>query len=144
ALQQTVLFPGIDAEDPSEEHGGPDMPEEPYGSGAEDPADGAEGHSAHSGASESHHSEVGAVRYRAGADVRHPERGHGWVQGSGHGVVTVRFETRTSGLGHVVSFDANDPALCAADPLDSLDWPAEWTRPGGSGAARAVSGVAED
>ena len=58
-----------------------------------------------------------------GNDVRHSEFGHGWVQGSGHGVVTVRFETRTTGPGVARTFRAGDPALVAADPLDSLDWP---------------------
>ena len=37
--------------------------------------------------------------WRVGDDVRHPEFGHGWVQGAGHGVVSVRFETRGSGPG---------------------------------------------
>ncbi|EUA08850.1 hypothetical protein I553_9907 [Mycobacterium xenopi 4042] len=35
--------------------------------------------------------------WRIGDDVKHRELGHGWVQGAGHGVVTVRFETRSSG-----------------------------------------------
>ena len=29
---------------------------------------------------------------RVGDDVTHPELGHGWIQGAGHGVMTVRFE----------------------------------------------------
>ncbi len=62
-------------------------------------------------------------RLHTGRDVHHPEHGHGWVQGAGHGVVTVRFETRTSGPGRVVTFDLDDPALEPADPLVSLDWP---------------------
>ena len=28
--------------------------------------------------------------WRVGDDVRHPDHGHGWVQGAGHGVMTVR------------------------------------------------------
>jgi DNA polymerase-4 len=59
--------------------------------------------------------------WRTGADVVHPEYGHGWVQGSGHGVVTVRFETRSSGPGFSKNLDATDPNLAAADPLRSLD-----------------------
>lgn len=55
-------------------------------------------------------------------DVFHPEFGHGWVQGSGHGVVTVRFETRTTTRGRTRSFLIDDPDLNPADPLDSLDW----------------------
>ena len=58
--------------------------------------------------------------WRAGDDVRHPEHGHGWVQGAGHGRVTVRFETRSTGPGRAVTLAADDPALTAADPLDSL------------------------
>ncbi|MGV9710175.1 DNA polymerase IV [Gordonia sp. NPDC003424] len=58
-----------------------------------------------------------------GTDVAHPDHGHGWVQGSGHGVVTVRFETRATGPGRAVTFDVDDPDLRRADPIDSLAWP---------------------
>jgi DNA polymerase IV len=58
--------------------------------------------------------------WRTGDDVRHDEHGHGWVQGAGHGRVTVRFETRTSGPGRARTFPADDPALDRADPLASL------------------------
>ncbi|MEZ2188794.1 DNA polymerase IV [Corynebacterium sp. CCM 9204] len=61
-------------------------------------------------------------RWKATQDVRHPEYGHGWVQGAGHGIVSVRFETRTTGPGKTRTFDEDDSALEAADPLDSLDW----------------------
>ncbi|MCZ4534998.1 DNA polymerase IV [Gordonia terrae] len=61
-------------------------------------------------------------RFGPGADVTHPDHGHGWVQGSGHGVVTVRFETRTSGPGRTRTFPVDDPNLRPADPLDSLEW----------------------
>lgn len=67
----------------------------------------------------------GAVGWRATQDVRHAEYGHGWVQGSGHGVVTVRFETRATGPGRTRSFAVDDPALSPADPVASLDW-GEW------------------
>ena len=59
--------------------------------------------------------------WRPGDDVRHPENGHGWVQGAGHGRVTVRFETRSTGPGRAATFAADDPALTRADPLASLD-----------------------
>ena len=59
--------------------------------------------------------------WRAGDDVRHTEYGHGWVQGSGHGRVTVRFETRSSGPGPARTVAAEDPALTEADPLSSLE-----------------------
>jgi DNA polymerase-4 len=58
--------------------------------------------------------------WRPGDDVYHPEHGHGWVQGSGHGRVTVRFETRVTGPGRARTFAADDPALAAANPLASL------------------------
>ncbi|GAA2226511.1 DNA polymerase IV [Streptomyces nogalater] len=56
-------------------------------------------------------------QWRAGQDVRHAEYGPGWVQGSGLGRVTVRFETPQSGPGRVRTFFADDPALESADPL---------------------------
>nr|WP_026003001.1 DNA polymerase IV [Rhodococcus sp. Q1] len=62
-----------------------------------------------------------ATRWTPGADVRHPEFGHGWVQGAGHGVVTVRFETRSTGAGPARTLDENDPGLTVADPLASLN-----------------------
>ncbi len=58
--------------------------------------------------------------WRAGMDVRHEEFGHGWVQGAGYGVVTVRFETRSTGPGPARTFAADDTKLAPADPLDSL------------------------
>ncbi|WP_420712884.1 DNA polymerase IV [Gordonia sp. MP11Mi] len=57
-----------------------------------------------------------------GTDVTHSEHGHGWVQGGGHGFVTVRFETRTTGPGRTRNFRLPEPLLKHADPLDSLDW----------------------
>ncbi|MFN3339047.1 MAG: DNA polymerase IV [Dietzia sp.] len=61
-------------------------------------------------------------RFRTGSDVRHPEFGHGWVQGSGHGRVSVRFETAVTGPGRMRTFADDDPGLEVADPLDSLGW----------------------
>ncbi|MEV7735702.1 DNA polymerase IV [Streptomyces sp. NPDC088921] len=64
--------------------------------------------------------EVTAVaerRWVAGHDVRHAEYGHGWVQGSGLGRVTVRFETPDSEPGRVRTFPVEDPALEPAEPL---------------------------
>lgn len=62
-------------------------------------------------------------RWRIGDDVAHRELGHGWVQGAGHGVVTVRFETRGSGPGQARTFAADTNELTGANPVDSLDWP---------------------
>ena len=58
--------------------------------------------------------------WRAGDDVHHPEHGHGWVQGAGHGRVTARFETASSGPGRSRTFATGDPQLDRGDPLDSL------------------------
>ncbi|GBG38513.1 DNA polymerase IV [Mycobacterium montefiorense] len=64
-----------------------------------------------------------ASPWRVGDDVEHRELGHGWVQGAGHGVVTVRFETRSSGPGQAKTFPAGTAGLVGANPVDSLDWP---------------------
>jgi DNA polymerase-4 len=61
--------------------------------------------------------------WRVGDDVTHRELGHGWVQGAGHGVVTVRFETRGSGPGQARTFASDTDDITPANPLDSLDWP---------------------
>ena len=60
-------------------------------------------------------------------DVCHPDYGHGWIQGVGHGKVTVRFETRTTTRSFIKTFAANDAELLPADPLVSLDWP-QWLK----------------
>ncbi|MFF0162658.1 DNA polymerase IV [Streptomyces sp. NPDC005263] len=56
-------------------------------------------------------------RWPSGHDVRHTVYGHGWVQGSGLGRVTVRFETPDSGPGRVRTFRIEDPDLEPAEPL---------------------------
>ena len=61
--------------------------------------------------------------WRVGDDVTHPALGHGWVQGAGHGVMTVRFESRASGPGPTRTFGVDEPAVTRANPVDSLDWP---------------------
>lgn len=60
-------------------------------------------------------------RWVAGHDVRHAEHGHGWVQGSGLGRVTVRFETPDSEPGRVRTFLVEDPALEPAEPLPLVE-----------------------
>ncbi|MGI9123906.1 MAG: DNA polymerase IV [Mycobacterium sp.] len=60
--------------------------------------------------------------WRVGDDVRHLEFGHGWVQGAGHGVVSVRFETRATGPGSMRTFPIDTADLIKANPVDSLDW----------------------
>ncbi|MFF0723879.1 DNA polymerase IV [Streptomyces sp. NPDC004134] len=61
--------------------------------------------------------EPAAPRWLPGLDVRHADHGPGWVQGSGVGRVTVRFEVPGSKPGRVRTFAADDPALEPADPL---------------------------
>jgi DNA polymerase IV len=60
--------------------------------------------------------------WRVGDDIAHREFGHGWVQGAGHGVVTARFETRSTGPGQARTFPAGTAELVRANPVDSLDW----------------------
>ena len=45
--------------------------------------------------------------------------------GAGQGKVSVRFETRTSGPGRVMTFTEETADLTPADPLLCLDWPEE-------------------
>lgn len=67
--------------------------------------------------------------WTTGHDVRHADFGHGWVQGSGLGRVTVRFETPYSEHpGRVRTFRTEDPALEPADPLPLVAAPPR--RPG--------------
>lgn len=75
--------------------------------------------------------QLAARRWPAGHDVRHDTYGHGWVQGSGVGRVTVRFEEPESAPGRVRTFRIDDPQLQPADPLplvrnpvDYSSWPA--------------------
>ncbi|GAA0373753.1 DNA polymerase IV [Streptomyces blastmyceticus] len=56
-------------------------------------------------------------RWLPGLDVRHAEFGAGWIQGSGVGRVTVRFEQPWSEPGRVRTFAVDDPALEPAEPL---------------------------
>ncbi|MFF2412068.1 DNA polymerase IV [Streptomyces sp. NPDC058092] len=75
--------------------------------------------------------QLAARRWPAGHDVRHDVYGHGWVQGSGVGRVTVRFEEPESAPGRVRTFRIDDAQLQPADPLplvrnpvDYSSWPA--------------------
>ncbi|MEJ5920598.1 DNA polymerase IV [Corynebacterium sp. H78] len=56
------------------------------------------------------------------SDVHHAEYGHGWVQGAGHGIVSVRFESRSTGPGRMRSLKEDDPNLQPCTPICSLDW----------------------
>lgn len=52
-----------------------------------------------------------------GLDVQHSEYGPGWVQGSGVGRVTVRFERPGQQPGRVRTFTVDDPQLTPAEPI---------------------------
>lgn len=56
-------------------------------------------------------------RWLPGLDVTHERYGAGWVQGSGVGRVTVRFERPGSEPGRVRTFAVDDPELAGAEPL---------------------------
>jgi DNA polymerase-4 len=59
-----------------------------------------------------------SYRWLPGLDVVHEEYGPGWVQGSGVGRVTVRFEVPSDTRpGRVRTFDVEDPALSHGEPL---------------------------
>lgn len=66
----------------------------------------------------------GGFGWRPGNDVVHDEYGRGWVWGCGKGIVTLRFETRLTGVGPVRSLRDDDPKLHPADPLP-MTWDME-------------------
>ncbi|KNB52145.1 DNA polymerase IV [Streptomyces caatingaensis] len=69
----------------------------------------------------------GPRQWFPGLDVVHAEFGRGWVQGSGLGRVTVRFEEPWSEVpGRVRTFAVDDPALEVGEPVPLL-------RPGAGG-----------
>ncbi|AEV82872.1 DNA repair nucleotidyltransferase [Actinoplanes sp. SE50] len=59
---------------------------------------------------------AGPVVWRPGQDVVHDAMGAGWVQGSGLGRVTVRFEGPLTGRGPVRTFAVDDPRLHPGEP----------------------------
>jgi len=59
---------------------------------------------------------TGAHRWVPGADVHHQAHGAGWVQGSGLGRVTVRFEGPHTPPGRILTLDVDDDALSPAPP----------------------------
>ena len=120
AARQDILFPELDREVVRP------APDTDYETGVSDNLPGASGLAT---AAEGAAGGLGAVdsvdsvpRWHATQDVYHPDYGHGWIQGTGHGVVSVRFETRATGPGIARSFAADDEQLRPADPLDSLAW----------------------
>lgn len=81
-------------------------------------------------------------QWRVGDDVFHPDFGHGWVQGAGHGVVSVRFETRNTGPGLMRTFGIDTADLTPADPVDSLGW-ADWISAEPSGSTQPADDLAD-
>lgn len=72
-------------------------------------------------------------RWPAGHDVRHVLYGPGWVQGSGVGRVTVRFETPQSPPGRVRTFAVDDRDLELSEPVPlvlELESPTDEPEPG--------------
>lgn len=105
--------------------------EAPEGDGATAETDGDRDAPADDGPEQESAEQLAARRWPAGHDVRHDVHGHGWVQGSGVGRVTVRFEEPGSAPGRVRTFRIDDPELRPADPLplvrnplDYSSWPA--------------------
>lgn len=81
-------------------------------------------------------------RWAAGHDVHHAGFGHGWVQGSGLGRVTVRFETpEDSGPGRVRTFRTDDPELESAEPLPLVGRGSDGALPPAEGACGADDGA---
>ncbi|QNE89842.1 DNA polymerase IV [Corynebacterium incognita] len=125
--RQDVLFPELDKEVVR-----PPAPDNDYETGVSDggarggnSGEGSAGDDAGGGvdaATGLQVSEASPGRWQPTQDVYHPRYGHGWVQGTGHGVVSVRFETRATGPGKALSLPADDPELEPADPLGSLGW----------------------
>ncbi|MHC0432851.1 DNA polymerase IV [Streptomyces sp. O3] len=106
----TERTPGADGE-ASGERAGQDAPLDDEGEteSAGGPGGAPEGGRGESGPAER--------RWLAGHDVRHDEFGAGWVQGSGLGRVTVRFETPGSRPGRVRTFRVDDPSLHVGEAL---------------------------
>ncbi|MEU5810512.1 DNA polymerase IV [Streptomyces sp. NPDC047718] len=115
-----------DADDGPDEGAGPEGPAGPAGAGGGEGPEGAQeapgaaaGHEV-TGATAGSAEESERARERrwaAGRDVRHAVYGPGWVQGSGLGRVTVRFEQPGSAPGRVRTFRVDDPDLEPSDPL---------------------------
>ncbi|MFJ7129278.1 DNA polymerase IV [Streptomyces sp. NPDC098101] len=76
-----------------------------------------------------------------GHDVRHAVYGAGWVQGSGLGRVTVRFEEPGSAPGRVRTFAVDDPELETGEAVPLVRGPVPGAGlPGGGAASSAAAG----
>ncbi|MFF0447220.1 DNA polymerase IV [Streptomyces sp. NPDC004609] len=95
---------------------------EPYHPAGGTGADGVAGSGGQGRPGEAGTGVPGERRWTAGHDVRHARYGAGWVQGSGVGRVTVRFEEPGSPPGRVRTFRVDDPDLEPSDPLPLVAW----------------------
>ncbi|MFG2226159.1 DNA polymerase IV [Streptomyces sp. NPDC048644] len=77
--------------------------------------------------------------WHPGLDVVHEEFGAGWVQGSGVGRVTVRFEQPWSAPGRVRTFAVDDQALRPGEPLPLVGGDPAAQPPPGAGVGPVVS-----
>jgi DNA polymerase-4 len=82
---------------------------------------------------------VAERRWVAGQDVRHERYGPGWVQGSGLGRVTVRFETPGSAPGRVRTFQVDDADLSPGEPLPLVPGQSQGAQPSPGPATRPKS-----
>ena len=64
-----------------------------------------------------------APAWRIGDDVVHTSYGHGWIQGAGHGVMTVRFETRSTGRDRSARSATTPPESTGRTPSTALTGP---------------------
>ncbi|MFE5940648.1 DNA polymerase IV [Streptomyces sp. NPDC056470] len=85
--------------------------------GPETQGEGVEDVPAAAAAPEPEEPQAAERRWAPGNDVRHAVYGAGWVQGSGVGRVTVRFEEPQSPPGRVRTFLVDDPELEPGEPL---------------------------
>ncbi|GLX16366.1 MULTISPECIES: DNA polymerase IV [Streptomyces] len=101
-----------------------EAPAEPQGPGGDAAAPAPEGGAPEAPAAALEGTGAAPARYwAAGSDVRHAVYGPGWVQGSGVGRVTVRFERPGSPPGRVRTFLLDDPDLEPSDPLPLVGTP---------------------
>lgn len=118
STMQGVMFPELDAGQAVTEDSAP----APFEAGAVLAGPGAGAGAADPAADALPEFRVGDSRWAPTSDVHHDQYGHGWVQGAGHGVVSVRFESRATGPGRMITVPEDDPGLRECSPLCSLDW----------------------
>ncbi|GAA0327209.1 DNA polymerase IV [Streptomyces polychromogenes] len=119
--QEDLFAQALGAVEPEPGGAPPDGTPEPEG--AAEGAPGSSGAPGTPGAAGEDPQAAVVRHWPAGSDVRHAVYGPGWVQGSGVGRVTVRFEQPGSPPGRVRTFQMDDPELEASDPLPLVGRP---------------------